>query len=100
MIGIIREGRWRPPNPISAGLMEVKKQLEKGVGSDLQKEDEVIWVPTGNNHFSIRSAWQHTRLKKNKVGWHQFIWFSQNIPKHAVFFFGWYFIRKYIPGIN
>ncbi|KAF8378323.1 hypothetical protein HHK36_029662 [Tetracentron sinense] len=46
--------------------------------------DRVIWTPTANGKFSIKSAWDGLRSRRHKASWSIVLWFPQAIPHHSM----------------
>ncbi|XP_077228456.1 uncharacterized protein LOC143861414 [Tasmannia lanceolata] len=61
---------------------DLKKILQNSILNHTD-EDSAIWMPNPSGHFSLKSAWETIRLHSNRVPWHNSVWFSGNIPKHA-----------------
>lgn len=73
---IIREGNWFWPSARSDQLVQIQSRLhEISIGG----EDLMIWK------FSSAQTWELLRSILPEVSWHQFVWFSLAIPKHAFF---------------
>ncbi|XP_071714307.1 uncharacterized protein [Rutidosis leptorrhynchoides] len=53
---------------------------------DISDPDVVKWRgPDGNlQDFSVRLVWDSLRQRAPIVGWSHMVWFSQNIPRHAL----------------
>ncbi|XP_031281863.1 uncharacterized protein LOC116140357 [Pistacia vera] len=47
-------------------------------------EDVVVWKPNASSKFSIKSAWEVTRVHQHRVEWHHLVWFPKAIPRHSM----------------
>ena len=54
--------------------------------------DKIVWQPTGNNRFSIASAYNEWRRVLPKVDWNNIVWFKAHIPRFS--FITWLAIRE------
>jgi len=85
---IIRDGEWFWPNAKSEHLVLIHSRLhEIPIGG----VDLPIWK-SSSGKFSSAQTWELLRNKLSEVSWHQFVWFSWAIPKHA--FFLWLVFRN------
>ncbi|XP_077249224.1 uncharacterized protein LOC143888680 [Tasmannia lanceolata] len=46
--------------------------------------NQIIWKPSSDGTFSLKSAWDILRPKHPKAPWASSIWFSGHIPKQSV----------------
>ena len=42
-----------------------------------------IWVASKSEKFNVAHTWRYLKLKKDKVPWHNLVWFSLNVPKFS-----------------
>jgi hypothetical protein len=85
---IIREGDWYWPSARSKDLVKIQSCLpEIPIGG----EDLPVWK-SSTGKFSSAQTWELLRVKSPEVSWHQIVWFSLAIPKHA--FFLWLVFRN------
>ena len=80
---IISNRQWNPPIPTSADLIAVWRKLDK-VQIIFQDHDEIVWKPSPNGLYSLRSAWNQVRVSYPAVSWHSIVWFKEIIPSQAV----------------
>jgi hypothetical protein len=81
---IIRRGSWFWPNARSEALVEIQSRLPEVLIGEV---DQPIWGTKGGV-FSCAETLEELREKKPVVEWHDVVWFSTAIPKHA--FFLWF----------
>ena len=62
------------------------------VSVDPLHEDKLVWIPSKDGEFSIRSTYHALRTVKPRVGWARLIWFKGRIPKHS--FITWFALRN------
>jgi hypothetical protein len=85
---IIRDGEWFWPSARSDHLVLIQSRLhEIPIGG----VDLPIWK-SSSGKYSSAQTWELLRNKLPEVSWHQFVWFSWAIPKHA--FFLWLVFRN------
>ncbi|XP_077228449.1 uncharacterized protein LOC143861408 [Tasmannia lanceolata] len=72
-------------NPIinKTSLIQEKAILQKSL---FQEDDEnrVIWKPSIDGYFSVRSAWNSIRKHKVDTPWASSVWFTGHIPRQAL----------------
>ncbi|XP_031247377.1 uncharacterized protein LOC116105097 [Pistacia vera] len=75
--------RW--PTANSWALMDMKDSIDfdpkEGEG---EGEDVVVWKPNTFDKFSIKLAWEVTRMHQHRVEWHHLVWFPKAIPQHSM----------------
>ena len=79
---IIRDGRWEWPVANSADLITIKNSCGN-YPLDESKEDTISWTLAPAGVFTVSSAWNQIRLRKQVVNWHNSVWFPQAIRRHA-----------------
>ena len=47
------------------------------------KKDEIVRLPNQRGSYTIKSAWQASRIRAHKVLWRNLIWFKEAIPRFA-----------------
>ena len=85
---VVEENRWKWPMANSCHLMEIKDNLPC---CPIGGEDSLIWSPKSSGIFSIKSAWEVIRVRKEKVSWHKLVWFKRHFLRHS--FIVWMGIR-------
>lgn len=86
---IICNGRWNWLDANSVYLLELKNfNLPNLLGS----EDFYRWLPYTNGFFSIQSAWEAFRERKEIVPWHNLLWFKKQFPRHSLI--AWLAIKR------
>ena len=43
----------------------------------------LVWEDDHKGIFSVRSAWDALRVRRNRVSWYRIVWFPKAIPRHA-----------------
>ena len=41
-----------------------------------KKKDEIVWLDSPNQSFSVKVAWEQLRIHHQMVDWHDIVWFS------------------------
>ena len=80
---ILCNGRWRWPGLASADLLPIKQVILSHPIPDISEPDVVRWELDRAGQFTIKSAWNSIRTRKEKVDWYHLIWFPAKIPKTA-----------------
>jgi hypothetical protein len=78
---IIRDGSWFWPIARSEILEEIQSRLLEVI---LGEVDKPVWGTKGGV-FSCAETLEELRVKKPTVEWHEVVWFTATIPKHAFF---------------
>ena len=73
--------KWRWPMTNSWVLMDMKDSIDF---DPKEGEDVVVWKPNASGKFSIKSAWEVTRVHQHQVEWHHLVWFPKAIPRHSM----------------
>ncbi|XP_031287101.1 uncharacterized protein LOC116145801 [Pistacia vera] len=73
--------RWRWPMANSWALVDMKDSIDF---DPKEGEDMVVWKPNASGKFSIKSAWEVTRVHQRQVEWHHLVWFPTTIPRHSM----------------
>ena len=47
------------------------------------QKDEIVWLDSPNQSFSVKVAWEQLRIHHQMVDWHDIVWFKNAIPRHA-----------------
>ena len=59
------------------------------------QDDAMVWVPSPNGDFSVASAWEEIRQKRNVFFVDRYVWGS--IVPLQVSFFAWCLLRQWLP---
>jgi hypothetical protein len=78
---IIRRGDWFWPHAGLEAIVEIQSKLPD---IEIGKADQLVW-DSKCDVFSSADTWEKLREKKPVVEWHDVIWFSGAIPRHAFF---------------
>ena len=79
---VIGGGRWNWPIANSADLIAIKNSCGDYPLDD-SREDTISWALTSSGVFTVTSAWNQIRPRKQVVDWHASVWFPQAIRRHA-----------------
>ncbi|KAF5198929.1 RNA-directed DNA polymerase (reverse transcriptase)-related family protein [Thalictrum thalictroides] len=88
----IENNQWKPAPNSNILVTELWKKVTQTVIDTYEDEDEVVWTPSPNGRFTIRSAYAVFRKRYHKVEWAQTIWNPSTTPKHA--FITWLAVRE------
>ncbi|KAF5191731.1 RNA-directed DNA polymerase (reverse transcriptase)-related family protein [Thalictrum thalictroides] len=83
MSDFIDHNSWKPPpnsNPLVIDLWQSLQRVEIGEG---EEEDTVVWTPSPNGKFTIKSAYAVLRTRYPKAKWAKAIWGNPMIPRHS-----------------
>ena len=56
------------------------------------QKDEIVWLDSPNQSFSVKVAWEQLRIHHQMVDWHDIVWFKNAVPRHA--FLLWVAIQR------
>jgi hypothetical protein len=76
---ITRDNNWYWPSARSENLVLILSRLPE---ISLGGENVPIWR-SSSGKYSCSQTWEHLRPKFSVVEWHNLVWFSLAIPKHA-----------------
>ena len=79
---VIGGGKWNWPVASSADLIAIKNSCGD-YPLDESKEDTISWTLAPSGVFTVSSAWNQIRPRKQVVNWHNSVWFPQSIRRHA-----------------
>jgi hypothetical protein len=77
----IRRGDWFWPHIRLKAIVEIQSRLHE---VELAEANQSIW-DSRSGKFSSADTWEKLKEKKPMVEWHDVVWFSIAIPKHAFF---------------
>ncbi|XP_043694642.1 uncharacterized protein LOC122645400 [Telopea speciosissima] len=79
---LVSGNSWVNPNddPVISNRWE--EIVGTKVHSHLQ-EDLVIWTPSANGLFTLRSAWDAVRTRSDKLAWCNLVWFPSSQPRFS-----------------
>ncbi|KAI8527725.1 hypothetical protein RHMOL_Rhmol12G0096800 [Rhododendron molle] len=87
---LIHNGGWKWPRGRNRIMREVKDFTPEGFLPDVFVEDSVIWIPSKNGIFSMKSAWNTIRRVlpaqewcKVAQEWCKVVWFKGHVPRWA-----------------
>jgi hypothetical protein len=80
-LSIIRRDDWFWPHARSEAIVEIQSRLHE---VELGEADQPVWDSRSSKFFSA-DTWEKLREKKLVVEWHDVVWFSAAIPRHAFF---------------
>lgn len=80
---IVRDGNWHWPRQRNRAVMNIIRNTPPTFRPNPEIDDSVIWMPTSNGKFSIKSALEALRTPLPKVPWAPIVWFKQSIPRWA-----------------
>jgi hypothetical protein len=76
---IIKSRDWSWPPARSEAIADIQSRLPE---IDCGEVDQPVW-DTKSGIFSSAETWERPRVKKPEVVWHEIVWFSAAIPRHA-----------------
>lgn len=89
---VVEGENWRWPVANSWALMDMRKSITFDPSFE---EDKIWWIPSSSGQFTIKSAWEETRKRKDKVEWYNLVWFPKAIPRYAMIL--WMAIKERLP---
>lgn len=76
----MRSRGWRAFGAVYSAIESAQKpDVTKG-------RDVVLWRHNEDDykdHFSTARTWEQIRVRGPEVSWHQLVWFTQGVPRHA-----------------
>ncbi|XP_050229208.1 uncharacterized protein LOC126678347 [Mercurialis annua] len=78
---------WRLPMPMDDQVETFWNRIRDNFVIDNEKDDIINWKCCRSGTFSIKSAWNHFKLKFEKVTWWKVLWSPGYIPKQS--FIAW-----------
>lgn len=93
---LINGSRWKE----SAIEAMVTPDMEEYITKEIHLRtdglnDKAWWLGSPNGVFSVKSAYQLVRNRRNKVEWHEYVW-SRWVPQKISFFL-WRVINMKVP---
>ncbi|KAL7219398.1 hypothetical protein ACSBR2_012457 [Camellia fascicularis] len=85
---IVSGDSWKWPFPNSWEIRELISLTPQSFKPASSTNDTLFWTLNPDGNFSIQSAWNHWRVKKDEVAWHKLLWGPCFIPK--VSFIVWF----------
>ncbi|XP_028117723.1 uncharacterized protein LOC114315305 [Camellia sinensis] len=80
---VIYGSRWKWPVCRTWELNEIKAAVPADMKPSLVN-DKVVWLPSSDGHFSIKSSWDEWRTHGSRVVWAKILWFKFHIPSTVV----------------
>ncbi|KAI8554329.1 hypothetical protein RHMOL_Rhmol05G0090100 [Rhododendron molle] len=80
---ISRKGAWFWPRERNTYIQEIKLNTPLDLLPDISKEDSVIWTPSLNGNYSLKSAWNAIRVSHGIQDWCKVVWFPKAVPRWA-----------------
>lgn len=84
---IISDGAWSWPRQRNR-IQEIKANTSSDFLPDISNEDSVVWIPSRNGIYSLKSAWEAIRVSHGAQEWCHIVWFS-NLSLDGHLFYGW-----------
>lgn len=77
---VIYGSRWKWPVCRNWELNEIKAAVSADMKPSLVN-DKVVWLPSSDGQFSIKSAWDEWRTHGSRIVWAKILWFKFHIPR-------------------
>ncbi|KAL7265453.1 hypothetical protein ACSBR1_003264 [Camellia fascicularis] len=77
---VIYGSRWKWPVCRNWELNEIKAAVLADMKPSLVN-DKVVWLPSSDGQFFIKSAWDEWRTHGSRVVWAKILWFKFHIPR-------------------
>lgn len=81
---VIENGIWNLLPQTPGHLMEIFQLIKSKENPSLVFDDQIIWTPSDNGHFSLRLAVKILHGQKPPP-WYDMVWFKGMIPKHYLY---------------
>ena len=88
---LINNLEWRIPVTHTLGWHPIIEVIPSTSTPKGQK-DEIVWLDSPNQSFSVKVAWEQLRIHHQMVDWHDIVWFKNVVPRHA--FLLWVAIQR------
>lgn len=69
-------------------IQEIKANTSSDFLPDISNEDSVVWIPSRNGIYSVKSAWEAIRVSHGAQEWCHIVWFP-NLSLDGHLFYGW-----------
>ena len=87
----IVQGAWRIPSHVIPHVRDIYEALDQ-VPIHSTHADKLVWSPSLDGEFSIKSTYHALREVKPKLAWTRLVWFKGRIPRHS--FISWFALRR------
>ncbi|XP_043705572.1 putative disease resistance protein RGA3 [Telopea speciosissima] len=89
------DGDWSLPTVQNPQLQQIFDKIVESVISCTNRDDKWFWAHTSTGFFSVKSAWEATRVKAAKPSWVLEVWDRDLLPRTSIF--GWRLVHDALP---
>ena len=87
----IIQSAWQIPSHVIPHVRDIYEALDQ-VPIHSTHADKLVWSPSLDGEFSIKSTYHALREAKPKLAWTRLVWFKGRIPRHS--FISWFALRS------